>query len=158
MSTKKTDNTPQENKEKRSDLQVRMETGKVEIMKVVEGVPGAEKLAELIERGKKKGSLSSSELLDVLEDMDLGNDQMEKIYDTLENLGIDTAGEDYIPELPDDVEPPVEDMEEISEKPVLSDLVRKKRFERYVVLENRNHPGEIRAVFDQRGSLLCCGL
>lgn len=50
------------------------------------------------------------------------------------------------------------DMEEISEKPVLSDLVRKKRFERYVVLENRNHPGEIRAVFDQRGSLLCCGL
>mgnify|MGYP001025813854 CR=1 FL=1 len=116
MSTKKTDNTPQENKEKRSDLQVRMETGKVEIMKVVEGVPGAEKLAELIERGKKKGSLSSSELLDVLEDMDLGNDQMEKIYDTLENLGIDTAGEDYIPELPDDVEPPVEDMEEISEE------------------------------------------
>ena len=107
MSTKKTDNTPQENKEKRSDLQVRMETGKAEIMKVVEGVPGAEKLAELIERGKKKGSLSSSELLDVLEDMDLGNDQMEKIYDTLENLGIDTAGEDYIPELPDEVEPPV---------------------------------------------------
>ena len=49
------------------------------------------------------------------------------------------------------------DMEEISEKPVLSDLVHKKRFERYVVLENRSHPGEIRAVFDQRGSLLCCG-
>ena len=116
MSTKKTDNTPQENKEKRSDLQVRMETGKAEIMKVVEGIPGAEKLAELIERGKKKGSLSSSELLDVLEDMDLGSEQMEKIYDTLENLGIDTAGEYYIPELPDDVEPPVEDMEEISEE------------------------------------------
>ena len=50
------------------------------------------------------------------------------------------------------------DMEEISEKPVLSELVRRKRFERYVVLENRKHPGEIRAVFDQRGSLLCCGL
>ncbi len=50
------------------------------------------------------------------------------------------------------------DMEEISEKPVLSELVRRKRFERYVVLENRKHPGEIRAVFDQRGSQLCCGL
>lgn len=50
------------------------------------------------------------------------------------------------------------DMEEISEKPVLSELVRRKRFERYVVLENRKHPGEIRAVFDQRGSRLCCGL
>lgn len=47
------------------------------------------------------------------------------------------------------------DMEEVSEKPVLSELVRKKRFERYVVLEKRRHPGEIRAVFDQRGSLLC---
>ena len=44
-----------------------MEAGKVEIMKVVEGVQGAEKLAELIERGKNKGNLSSSELLDVLE-------------------------------------------------------------------------------------------
>lgn len=50
------------------------------------------------------------------------------------------------------------DMEEVSEKPVLSELVRRKRFERYVVLENRKRPGEIRAVFDQRGSLLCCGL
>ncbi len=37
---------------------------------------------------------------------------MDKIYDTLENLGIDTVGEDYIPELPDDVEPPIEAMEE----------------------------------------------
>lgn len=50
------------------------------------------------------------------------------------------------------------DMEEISGKPVLSELVRKKRFERYVVLEKRRRPGEIRAVFDQRGSQLCCGL
>ncbi|WP_235379508.1 RNA polymerase sigma factor RpoD [Pseudoflavonifractor phocaeensis] len=85
-------------------------------MKVVAGMPGAEKLAELIERGKKKGNLSSTELLDVLEDMDLGAEQMDKIYDTLENLGIDTVGEDYIPELPDDAEPPLEAIEEISEE------------------------------------------
>ncbi|OUQ81172.1 RNA polymerase sigma factor RpoD [Flavonifractor sp. An100] len=96
-----------------------MEAGKVEIMKVVEGVQGAEKLAELIERGKKKGNLSSTELLDVLEDLDLGAEQMDKIYDTLENLGIDTVGEDYIPELPDDVEPPLEAMEEISEEEIV---------------------------------------
>ncbi len=70
MSTKKKDNTIGEmileKREKQSDIQARMETGKVEIMKVVEGIPGAEKLGELIERGKKKGNLSSSELLDVL--------------------------------------------------------------------------------------------
>ena len=101
------------------DIQAKLEAGKAEIMKVVEGVPGSEKLAELIERGKKKGSLSSSELMDVLEDMDLESDQMDKIYDTLENLGIDTVGEDYIPDLPDDADPPLEAMEEISEEEIV---------------------------------------
>ena len=118
MSTKKKE--PEgEKDEKQADIQARMETGKVEIMKVVEGVPGAEKLAELIERGKKKGHLSSSELLDVLEDMELGAEQMDRIYDTLENLGIETVGEDYIPELADTAEPPVEEMEEIAEEEIV---------------------------------------
>ena len=124
MSTKKKDEiitetaapAAQEGEEKQSDIQSHMEAGKVEIMKVVGNTPGAEKLAGLIERGKKKGSLSASELLDVLEDMDLGAEQMDKIYDTLENLGIDTVGEDYIPDLPDDAEPPLEAMEELSEE------------------------------------------
>ena len=122
MSTKKKETAPEmilEKKEKQTDIQVRMETGKIEIMKVVEGIPGAEKLAELIERGKKKGNLSSSELLDVLEDMDLSAEQMDKIYDTLENLGIDTVGEDYIPDLADTAEPPVEEMEEITEEEIV---------------------------------------
>ena len=99
------------------EMQARMEAGKVEIMKVVEGVPGAEKLGELIERGKKKGNLSSTELMDVLEDMDLESDQMDKIYDTLENLGIDTVGDDYLPELADDIMPPLEELNEIEELP-----------------------------------------
>ncbi|MCU6701595.1 MULTISPECIES: RNA polymerase sigma factor RpoD [Eubacteriales] len=88
-------------------------------MKVVGGIPGAEKLGELIERGKKKGNLSSSELMDVLEDMDLGAEQMDKIYDTLENLGIDTVGEDYIPDLPDDVEPTIEAIEDLPEEEIV---------------------------------------
>ena len=133
MSTKKKDTTPVqmtqrdgvtmilEKKAKKAspDIQAKLEAGKAEIMKVVEGVPGSEKLAELIERGKKKGSLSSSELMDVLEDMDLESDQMDKIYDTLENLGIDTVGEDYIPDLPDDADPPLEAMEDISEEEIV---------------------------------------
>ena len=95
----------------------KMEQGKVEVMKVVEGVQGAEKLAELIERGKKNGKLSSSELMDVLENLDLESEQMDKIYDTLENLGIDTVGDDYLPELADDVMPPLEELNEIEELP-----------------------------------------
>ena len=119
MSVKKEHTITAEQKEKmdkQTDIRARMEAGKVEIMKAVEGVQGAEKLSELIEKGKKKGNLSASELLDVLEDMDLSSEQMDKIYDTLENLGIETVSEDYIPELPDDVDPPVEDMEELSEE------------------------------------------
>ena len=123
MSTEKKEITaPERNpedSEKQRELQARMETGKIEIMKVVEGVAGAEKLGELIEQGKKKGRLSSSELLDVLEDMELGAEQMDKIYDTLENLGIETVGEDYIPDLAETGEPPAEEMEEISEEEIV---------------------------------------
>ncbi|MGM9607545.1 MAG: RNA polymerase sigma factor RpoD [Oscillospiraceae bacterium] len=88
-------------------------------MKVLEGVPGAEKLGELIERGKKKGKLSSTELLDVLEDLDLGSEQMDKVYDILENLGIETAGEDYLPDLQDEVGPPAEELEDIPEEEIV---------------------------------------
>jgi len=96
----------------------KMEQGKIEIMKVIGGVQGAEKLVELIERGKKKGKLSAGELMDVLENLDLETEQMDRIYDTLENLGIDTVGEDYLPELPDEV-PPVEELEEMPEEEIV---------------------------------------
>ena len=112
MSEKKA--TAKAGKNERS-TEEKMEAGKIEVMKVVEGVQGAEKLADLIERGKKKGKLSATELMDVLEDLDLESEQMDKIYDTLENLGIDTVGEDYLPELPDDA-PPIEEIEEIPEE------------------------------------------
>ncbi len=102
--------------EKNVPSEEQLEAGRQEIMKVVEGVPGAEKLSELIERGKKKGKLSAGELMDVLENLNLESDQMDKIYDTLENLGIDTAGEDYLPDLNDDIVPPMEELEEIPEE------------------------------------------
>ena len=46
-------------------------------------------------------------------------------------------------------------MEEIAGKPGLSELVKRRRFERYVVLQNQRHPGEIKEIYDERGSLLC---
>lgn len=46
-------------------------------------------------------------------------------------------------------------MEEIAAKPGLSELVKRRRFERYVVLQNQRHPGEIKEIYDERGSLLC---
>ena len=96
----------------------KIEAGKAELMTVVEGVPGAEKLAELLDKGKKKGKLSSSELMDVREERDLESEQLDKIYDAMENMGIDTAGEDYLPELVDEV-PSMEEIEDIPEEEIV---------------------------------------
>ena len=57
--------------------------------------------------------------MDVLENMSLESDQMDKIYDTLENLGIDTAGEDYLPDLGDEIVPSVDDLEDIPEEEIV---------------------------------------
>lgn len=46
-------------------------------------------------------------------------------------------------------------MEEAKDKPVLGTLIKERRFERYIILGNEKRPGEIRAVYDERGSLLC---
>jgi RNA polymerase primary sigma factor len=112
----------EENKLGFTDVQ---DEGKDELANLPEGAAHAEgerdsdKLNELIERGKKKGKLSSKELMDVLEDMELESDQLDKLYDTLENLGIDTVGDDYLPELAEDVEPPLEEIEEIPEEEIV---------------------------------------
>jgi RNA polymerase primary sigma factor len=75
-----------------------------------------DKLSELIEKGKKKGKLTSTEMMEVLEEMDLESEQLDKIYDIFEFLGIETTSENFIPELPDDAEPLMEEIEEIPEE------------------------------------------
>ena len=47
------------------------------------------------------------------------------------------------------------DMDEAKKKPVLGEMIRRRMFERYVVLGNGKHPGEIREIYDERGSVLC---
>lgn len=119
MSEKRVLDMPAEtDKKPKMTSEEKIEAGKIELMKVVEGIQGAEKLAELLDKGKKKGKLSSGELMDVLEEMDLESEQLDKIYDTMENMGIDTAGEDYLPELVDEV-PPIEEIEEIPEEEIV---------------------------------------
>lgn len=45
-------------------------------------------------------------------------------------------------------------MEEIRMRPVIEQLVRQKRFERYVILGNIPCAGTVKAIFDERGSML----
>jgi len=81
--------------------------------------PEQERLNALIDEGKKRGHLSSKELLDVLEDMHLDPEDIDKFYDTLESLNIDIT-EDENALLPaDDIAPP--DLEELEEIESLSE-------------------------------------
>ncbi|MDR0951613.1 MAG: RNA polymerase sigma factor RpoD [Oscillospiraceae bacterium] len=75
----------------------------------------AERLQELVDKGKKAGKLTSKELMDVLESLALDAEQLDKFYDQLENLGIDTAGEDYLPPIDEENLPELEELEEIEE-------------------------------------------
>ena len=91
--------------------------------KVVASLPAAailnsnEKLMDLFARGKKRGKLDSGEMMEVLDDIDLDSDHMEQVYDSLEALGIEIgAEEDILPELPDDMEPPIEEITDIEEE------------------------------------------
>ncbi len=76
-----------------------------------------EKVMDLFARGKKRGKVDSTEMMEVLDELDLDSDQMEHIYDSLEALGIEIgAEEDLLPELPDDLEPPMEEISGIEEE------------------------------------------
>ncbi len=47
----------------------------------------------LIEKGKKNGTLTYKEIMDEIENIDLGPEQIEKIYEVLESMGIEVIGD-----------------------------------------------------------------
>ncbi len=47
----------------------------------------------LIEKGKKSGTLTYKEIMDELDEIDLSPDQIEKIYEVLESMGIEVIGD-----------------------------------------------------------------
>ncbi|WP_434062136.1 RNA polymerase sigma factor RpoD [Clostridium caldaquaticum] len=74
---------------------------------------------KLIEKGKKSGTLTYKEIMDELEEIDLSPEQIEKIYEVLENMGIDVIGDMQ------DIEVPEEDLDlSIPEGIAIDDPVR----------------------------------
>lgn len=67
-------------------------------------------IRELAEAGKIKGMLTYKEVMDAFEKIDIPTEQIEKVYETLERLGIDV-----VPEIDDEIEEI-----EIEEDPELS--------------------------------------
>ncbi|MBQ9686708.1 MAG: RNA polymerase sigma factor RpoD [Oscillospiraceae bacterium] len=74
-----------------------------------------ERLNEILEKGKKAGKISPKEL-EVLEEMNLDPEAMDKFYETLEKNGIDIdiGSDDLLPPL-DDAVPEAADLAEIEE-------------------------------------------
>ena len=77
-------------------------------------------VSELIERGKSKGSLTNAEVLEVMEMNDCDIDQMEKIYEQIENSGIEITGFDSV--AIDDLDDLDEDDEEIDQLESAEDM------------------------------------
>jgi len=78
-------------------------------------------LHDLIETGKKNGKLSSKELMHVAAELEMDSDQLDKLYDTLENLGIELPLEEYIVDIPqelDDIPQDLDDIEAIPEEEI----------------------------------------
>ena len=60
---------------------------------------------ELIEYGKAKGSLTSKEIMDVLDDSDLDVDQVERMYEAFEEAGIEIIEDIQLDDTIDDLDP-----------------------------------------------------
>ena len=100
----------------------RLEDAKADLGKLLENLEGKERVLELLVKGKQAGKITAAEQLDVLDSMDLNSDQMDKIYDIFESLGIETVGEDYLlPDFNGDdlTDPPIEDLEELPEEEIV---------------------------------------
>ena len=65
--------------------------------RIPEHISGAEKLNELIERGKKNGKLTTNEMME-LDGVELDSSTLDRFYDILENLGIALVTEYELPE------------------------------------------------------------
>ena len=81
-----------------------------------------ERQNELIEKGKLTHSLSAKDVGDVLEELQLENDEMDKFYEKLESNNIELAGENILVPL-DDLAPDageLENIEEITEEDIAS--------------------------------------
>ena len=85
-----------------------------------------QRIKELLEKGKKSGSLTIKEVMDLMEDLHFEAEQADKVFELIDNMGIETVEEEFnvnnrgaesvAEELPDEADfDELDDMEEISD-------------------------------------------
>lgn len=72
-----------------------------------------QQLQALIKRGKKEGLIRSSDLLAALESMSLSVERIEQIYEVLESMGIQIAGEELVLDISEETQTTEEDEAEL---------------------------------------------
>ncbi len=79
-------------------------------------------ISELLAKARKKGTLDSEEILEVIESGGLSDEEAEKVYRKLEELGVEVTFADFTEDTPDDFDPfeieteefnPIEDVESL---------------------------------------------
>src|SRR5699024_10224611 len=79
------------------------------------------KLVELLEKGKKSGSLPAKEIVDTIEELHLQPEAADRFYEALENAGIETVDDDFAVVITDDMLPEAEELAEIEELEEISE-------------------------------------
>ena len=111
------ENTPTaEKKEEKKSSKGKLDDKTIEKLPAAALIMANEKLRDLLNRGKKKGRLDASEVSEVLDEMDLESEQMDRIYDSLEALSIEVGVEEFLVGINDDIEPPMSEIAEIEEE------------------------------------------
>ncbi len=68
-------------------------------------------IKNLLEKGKKNGKISYQEIADALEEVELDHEKIEKVYETLETMGVEIIGADLEVEKDEDI--PLDEIEEV---------------------------------------------
>jgi RNA polymerase primary sigma factor len=79
------------------------------------------KMLELLEKGKKAGSLPMKDINSLFEELHLDAEQIEKFYEKLDSASIEIIDEDFTIQITDDMLPEAADLDEIEELEDISD-------------------------------------
>ena len=75
--------------EKKESPSARLDEKLIASLPAAAVIQNSEKLQDLLAKCKKQGKVESSELMDVVDEMDLDSEQMDRLYDSLEVLNIE---------------------------------------------------------------------
>ncbi len=103
----KKEDKPEEIKTKKDD-KIEKNNAEEKKKEKQEQVPGKDKVSKILSKAKEKGSITYGELASELEDVN--PEEIDKVFDAFEEIGVDLLKDDF-----EDVEPDIDELESIEE-------------------------------------------